>query len=69
MPKPRTKANVFRVPVYDSQEWATMRSIDADTIKGMDIALAAKVDPQPPAAIKKKKRVELGGLVTSSHES
>ncbi len=33
-----------------------MRSIDADTIKGMDIALAAKVDPQPSAAIKNIKK-------------
>ncbi len=42
--------NVFRVPVYDSEEWATMISHNADTIKGINIALAAKVTTKPAAA-------------------
>ncbi len=30
---PRTKANAFRVPPYDSKEWDTMLSVDIFTIK------------------------------------
>ncbi len=51
---PRMKNNVFRVPVYDAEEWATMKSLDANTIKEMNIALVAKANTKPTAAKTKK---------------
>ncbi len=51
----RTK-NVFRIPVYDSEEWATMKSLDTNTIKEMNIALAAKAKTKAETAKAKKSR-------------
>ncbi len=68
---PRTKNNIFRVPVYDSDDWATMKSLDTNTIKEMNTALAEKVNTKPATAKTSRTRtrkVELGGLVASSHE-
>ncbi len=53
---PRTSKNVFRVPVYDSEEWATMKSLDTNTIKEMNTALAAKAKTKPETAKTKKSR-------------
>ncbi len=55
---PRTKNNIFRVPVYDSEEWATMKSLDANTIKEINIALIAKATTKPTAAKTKKGRTQ-----------
>ncbi len=60
---PSTKNNVFRVPVYDSEDWATMKSLYTNTIKEMHIALA------PKEKTLRQRKVELRGLVASSHES
>ncbi len=64
---PRTKNNAFRVTVYDSEEWATMKSLDVNTIKVMNIALAATVKTKPETTKTKKSRTR--SLVASSHES
>ncbi len=53
---PRTKNKVFRVPVYDSEEWATMKSLDTNTIKEMNIALAAKANTKAETGKSKKSR-------------
>ncbi len=42
-----------------------MRSVDADTIKGMNIALAVKVDPKNPAAKTKKSRTRRSCCIKS----
>ncbi len=52
---PRTKANTFRVPVYNSQDWETMLSIGTYTIKDMEKALAAVEESIPPAPGKSMK--------------
>ncbi len=53
---PRTKNNGFRVPVYDFEEWATMKFLGTNTIKEMNTALAAKVKTKvEPAKAKKGK--------------
>ncbi len=62
---PRTKSNVFRVPFYDSEVWATMKSLNADTIKGMNIVLAAKVNAKPTAAKMKKGRTQRSRHINS----
>ncbi len=59
--EPRTKANTFRVLVFDSKEWANIKSLDTYTIKEMNIAKAAKVESKPTAT--KSKKVELVGPV------
>ncbi len=53
---PRMKANDYRVPVYDSQDWATMKSLDTNTIKELNSALVVKVDSKPITAKPKKSR-------------
>ncbi len=53
---PRMENNVFRIPVYDSEDWATMTSLDTNTIKEVNTALAAKVNAKPTAAKTKKGR-------------
>ncbi len=53
---PRMSKNVFRVPVYDSEEWATMKSLHTNTIKEMNTALAAKAKTKPETAKTKKNR-------------
>ncbi len=52
----RMKNNVFRVPVYDSEELATMKSLDTNTIKEMNIALAAKAKTKAETPKSKKSR-------------
>ncbi len=61
----RTKNNVFRVPVYDSEEWATMKSLNAATTKGMNIALMAKVNTKPAATKTKKGRTRRSRRIKS----
>ncbi len=71
---PRTKNNGFRVPVYDSEEWATM-FIGTNTIKEMNTALAAKAKTKAePAKAKKGKtrrshRIMSRELVQSDSDS
>ncbi len=62
---PRMKNNVFRVPVYGSEELATMNSLDANTIKEMNIALAAKVNTKPAVAKMKKGRTQRSHQIKS----
>ncbi len=53
----RTKANVFRVPVYASQEWDKMISLGTQTIKEMLKASAEKQESTcKTSAIQKKSR-------------
>ncbi len=50
---PRTKNNSFRVPVYDSEEWATMKSLGTNNIKEMNIDYdSAKEDDDEKAKVK-----------------
>ncbi len=53
---PRMKNNVFRIPIDDSKEWATMKSLDTNTIKEMNIALAAKAKTKAETTKAKKSR-------------
>ncbi len=72
---PRTKNNGFRVPVYDSEEWATMKFLGTNTIKEMNTALAAKVKTkvEPTKAKKgntrKSRRIKSQELVESDSDS
>ncbi len=52
---PRTKANAFRVPLYESQDWDTMLSVGTYTIKDMTKALAAVEETISLAPAKTKK--------------
>ncbi len=62
---PRTHKNVFRVPVYDSKEWATMKSLDTNTIKEMNIALVVKAKTKPEIAKTKKSRTRRSRCIKS----
>ncbi len=53
---PRTKKNVFRITVYDSEEWASMKSLDTNTIKEIIIALVVKAKRKVQTAKAKKSR-------------
>ncbi len=72
---PRTKNNGFRVPVYDSEEWATMKFLGTNTIKEMNTALAANAKTKAePAKTKKVKtlrscRIKSRELVESDSDS
>ncbi len=50
------KNNVIRVTVYDSEEWETMKSLSTNTIKEMNIALAAKAKTKAETTKAKKSR-------------
>ncbi len=52
---PRTKANAFRVPPYDSQNWQIMRELDVFTIKEMVKAIAGDEGSTPPKTTKAKR--------------
>ncbi len=52
---PRTKANAFRVPPYDSKKWDTMLSVSTCTIKNMKTAFTEIVDSPPTTQAKTKK--------------
>ncbi len=52
---PRTTANIFRVSVFGSQEWATMISLGTHTIKETNTALAEKRESLPKVTTKEKK--------------
>ncbi len=62
---PRMKNNVFRVPVYDSEDWATMKSLDTNTIKEMNTALAAMVNTKPKSAKTEKGRTQRSPCIKS----
>ncbi len=62
---PRTSKNVFRVPVYNSEEWATMKSLDTNTIKEMNIAFATKAKRKPETAKTKKSTTQRSCLIKS----
>ncbi len=72
---PRTKNNGVRVPVYDSEEWATMKFLGTNTIKEMNTALATKAKTKAePAKVKKGKtrrsrRIKSRELVESHSDS
>ncbi len=52
---PRTKANAFRMPLYDSHNWKIMRDLGVFTIKDMIKAMAGEEDSTPPKTSKAKK--------------
>ncbi len=62
---PRTKNNVFRVPVHDSEDCTIMKSLDTNTIKETNTALAAKVNTKPTAAKTKKGRTRRSRRIKS----
>ncbi len=54
---PRTKANVFRVPPFESQNWQKMRDLGTFTIKDMVKVMAGEEESTPPkTTIAKKSR-------------
>ncbi len=52
---PRTKANVFRLPQYNSPNWQIMRGLGVFTIKDMIKAMAVDEESIPPKPTKAKK--------------
>ncbi len=52
---PRTKVNIYSVPVFGSQDWATMISLDTHTIKEMNTALAEKRESTPKVTDKQNR--------------
>ncbi len=52
---PRTKANAFRVPPYNSKNWQIMIDLGVFTIKDMIKAIAGEEESIPPKTTKAKK--------------
>ncbi len=52
---PRTKANAFRIPLFDSQNWQKMSDLGTFTIMDMVKVMADDEGPTPPKNANAKK--------------